>query len=617
MTERWRKKLGDLDKQGPSDDVFERAKHGPARADEPLPGMRTSTRVVTIVAAFAIFALGISAFAIPALRMNGAGPPTTGAGASLMPLWPTQSPDQLDALQASADAGNADWALSPTDVAARFGQQVMGWPDAVAQRNVDESHCFMPQGASIAPVPCSQLSVGGYSVPAGVPPEFASSTPSSIAGPFTWVALYQCGVRCAELSPAEWVHVYQPLDQGPGGVWAILQAQGEASVSVNVGQVVHDGASISGNFYGVGNGGVVPTLGYGGCGQAAASSTFDRTSSVADVGVVRLDVSLAGCTGAQPGYVWAAFATVPLAGTGSSMDPITGEVAPGTLASLTAASVTLMFPDGGGVAAPATGATTASSPPSVSWTSYTDPYGWTIDVPKLWTAHDLTTQGPGTQGAEFVGDSMSVRVTTETAPKGSPPPGLSLPTQPDSSFALDATALLQSKDGGLEGEFRGDGLLFSVRVSSPALPGQLSATDQAILDRMIGSITFQPWHVGEVRHDWVAIATPTEDISWITIEGGLYMLFRSADGYELYGSISCAGSDPTKTTATSDGFAKLTCPDGSTWEMDAGGASGGGGDAATNDPPPQWAVTTAHDGTLIAWVLPGVFPEGTGGSPSP
>jgi hypothetical protein len=258
------------------------------------------------------------------------------------------------------------------------------------------------------------------------------------------------------------------------------------------------------------------------------------------------------------------------------------------------------------------------SMPATGWGTFTDDlYGWTIDVPNTWTAHNISTQGAGTQGADLVGDAMSVRITTETAPKNSPPPGLTLPTVPDSSFPLDANSLLRSKDGGLVGQFRGDGLVFTVQVSSPSASGQLSTSDQAILERMIGSIAFQPWHVGDVRNDWVAIATPTADVSWIQIEGGLYMLFRTPDGYKLYGSISCAGADPTRTGTTSDGSAKLTCPDGSTWEMSADGASGGGGDAATNDPPPEWAVTTAHDGTLIAWVIPGYFPEGTGGSPTP
>jgi hypothetical protein len=185
----------------------------------------------------------------------------------------------------------------------------------------------------------------------------------------------------------------------------------------------------------------------------------------------------------------------------------------------------------------------------------------------------------------------------------------------DSVFPLDAATLLSDDQPGLMGRFHGDGQEFTVSVMPQDLQGGLSPSDQDVVDRMIASISFDPWKVGDVRHDWVAIPTPTADISWLQIEGGWYMLFRTPDGDRLYGSISCAGAPPAKTGATSDGFAKLTCGDGSTWEMSADGASGGGGVASSsNDPPPEWPVVKAHDGTLIAFVLPGVFPEGTGGA---
>ena len=127
MTERWRKKLESIDGAAPSDDVFERAKAGAMHPDDALPGPRMSTRVVTIVVAFLVFALAISAFAIPALRM---GNETAGGGSALVPLWPVQTQDGLEQLQAAADRGDAPWALDPEQVVQRFGQQVMGWPDA-------------------------------------------------------------------------------------------------------------------------------------------------------------------------------------------------------------------------------------------------------------------------------------------------------------------------------------------------------------------------------------------------------------------------------------------------------------------------------------------------------
>ena len=124
MTERWRKKLEGLDKQGPSDDVFERAKQGPMHHDEARPDLWMSARVVTIVAAFVVFALAISVFAIPALRMNNT--PASGAGTGLMPLWPSQSADQLKQLEEDRTP-NADWALDPEALTAKFAQEVMGW----------------------------------------------------------------------------------------------------------------------------------------------------------------------------------------------------------------------------------------------------------------------------------------------------------------------------------------------------------------------------------------------------------------------------------------------------------------------------------------------------------
>jgi len=253
-----------------------------------------------------------------------------------------------------------------------------------------------------------------------------------------------------------------------------------------------------------------------------------------------------------------------------------------------------------------------------AWTTYTDPYGWTIDVPEGWRTR--VTSEPSDQGARFEGNNMSVQigiqpaVTASLPPGMTLPPGLTLPPQNDSQFPLHGDQLLSNVEGGFGGHFFGDGQQFNVLVLSPSLPGSLPNTDADILDHMIGSISFQPWRIGEVRNGWEAIATPTEDVSWVSVRGGTYMLFRTASGYRLYGAISCAGKPPSKMSATSDGFAVLGCPDGSTWQMDADGASGGGCIASANDPPPEWLVVTAHDGTLIAFVIPGYFPSGTGGS---
>ncbi len=611
MTERWRKKLEGIDKQDPSEDVFERARQGPMHRDEALPGPRMSARVVTIVAAFLVFALAISVFAIPALRIGNTS--ASGAGSGLMPLWPSQSSDQLQQLQEDADGGDADWALDPELLARKFAQEVMGWTGAVV-REQPRAYCYVVPEASGGPSPfsCPDLPVGGYSVPAGIPTGLSSAEPSPGAGgPFTTYAVF----RCLECPTREFVQVYQPLVQGDGEIWAVLQAQGTESLSVAPGQVVHDGSSVSAGFVTYGR--FVPTLGYGSCGQSFASSAFDAPAGSDGAGI-QSDVHLDdACEGEQPGYVWAATSLGSLADTGSGVvDPFNGGTA--ELESLTAAPVTMIFgaAESTSTVAPSTTRvpTTSISAASTTWTTYSDPYGWTIDVPPGWETNVITVGGGGTQGAQFIGDNMSIQVSTQTAPSGSPPPALQVPAANDSTFPLTSDGVLSNVEDGLGGHFVGNGLQFDVLVLSPSLPGSLPQADADVLDRMIGSIAFDPWNVGDVRHDWVAIPTPTQDVSWITVEGGLYILFKTPDGYKIYGSISCGGKEPSKTSATNDGFAVLNCPDGSTWQMNATGESGGGGDAAGNDPPPEWVVATAFDGTLIAWVLPGVFPEGTGGA---
>ncbi len=614
MTEHWRKKLENIDGASPSDDVFARAKEGPMHSDDPLPGPRMSTRIVTIVAAVLVFALAISVFAIPALRI---GNQAAGQGSVLLPLWPAQTSDQLEQLQANPPS----WALDPKLVAQHFTQEVMGWSTPSAP----DAACDLPAYASTSPSYSSSTpDYSGFSDGCGsirFDPSSASpgyAYPTNSAGPSQDGAFrtYQVAACVGCVSHREFVQVYQPLEQGDGQIWAVLQAQGEETLSVAPGQVVHDGSSVSAGFVS-GRFELVPTLGYGSCGQSAASSAASSPGGTGGAGI-QVDVHLTGgCEGEQPGYVWAATSNVSLADTGDGIvDPFAGG-RPG-LASITAAPVTMIFPSSTGeTTAPTSPTPDKSSSPAVapvSWTTYTDPYGWTIDVPTGWETNVITAKGGGTQGARFIGDNISIQVSTQTPPEGSPPPALTVPAANDSTFPLTTDGVLAPVEGGLGGHFVGDGLQFDVLVLSPSLPDPLPQVDADVLDRMIGSILFQPWNVGDVRHDWVAIPTPTEDVSWIKVEGGLYMLFKASDGYKIYGSISCGGKEPSKTTSSADGYAVLDCPDGSTWEMNATGASGGGGDAAGNDPPPEWAVATAQDGTLIAWILPGVFPEGTGGS---
>ena len=252
MTERWRKKLEGIDKRGPSDDVFERAKQGPMHRDEALPGPRMSARVVTIVAAFLVFALAISVFAIPALRM---GNQAAGEGSALLPLWPAQTSDQLEQLQANPPS----WALDPQQVAEHFTQEIMGWSTPSAA----EAACDLPAYASSSPSYSSPPVTGGgfYAFYVGCPSivrwgvsgEPSDPYPTDSAGPsqdgsFRTYSVSSCGGDICVDSAGEFVQVYQPLEQGEGQIWAVLQAQGQETLSVAPGQVVHDGSSVSAGF---------------------------------------------------------------------------------------------------------------------------------------------------------------------------------------------------------------------------------------------------------------------------------------------------------------------------------------------------------------------------------
>ena len=91
-----------------------------------------STRVVTIVVAFLVFALAISVFAIPALRMSG----TTAGGRLARSCSLCGRPRRLTSCcscRPTPTAGSADWALDPGGVAQRFGARRHGLGDVVTR----------------------------------------------------------------------------------------------------------------------------------------------------------------------------------------------------------------------------------------------------------------------------------------------------------------------------------------------------------------------------------------------------------------------------------------------------------------------------------------------------
>ena len=398
MTERWRKKLEGIDGASPSDDVFERAKEGPMHSDDPLPGPRMSTRVITIVAAFLVFALAISVFAIPALRMSnqaaGRVPCCCRCGRRRPPISSSSCRCEPTAVGARSGAGRR---------ALRSGGHglvgALRWRCGVLilRRTLPARRAIPPRpspAATSATAVRSIVALGASVSGSEQLPSATNSAGPSPDGAFRSYSVCSCArPLLLERLPREFVQVYQPLEQGDGQIWAVLQAQGQEMLSVAPGQVVHDGSSVSAGF--VIDRGLVPTLGYGSCGQSEASSAYHSPGGSGGAGI-QSDVHLTGgCEGEQPGYVWAATSNVSLADTGGGIvDPFAGGRP--ALASITAAPVTMIFPA-------STGETTASPSPTPEksasptvepsqWTTFDGGLGFTMELPADWGTTSLADE---------------------------------------------------------------------------------------------------------------------------------------------------------------------------------------------------------------------------------
>src|SRR5262245_20643061 len=195
---------------------------------------RTSTRVITAIAAFVVFALAISLFAIPALRLGGNERFVT-AGNQIQPLWPWSSTDAVQAWR--DDPGpigttSVDHFSSPDEVAIAFGREVLGWSEVWAHEEefaafeCAGSVAYQDAGTIPTSVPtgvCNGLLPSGSMAPALVP-----GAPTTPPPPFRTFDLSTCppNATCDDLgAPPSSVKVvvYQPL--GAEGPWAVLEAK--------------------------------------------------------------------------------------------------------------------------------------------------------------------------------------------------------------------------------------------------------------------------------------------------------------------------------------------------------------------------------------------------------
>jgi hypothetical protein len=613
MTEHWRKKLGDLDRQGPGEDVFERAKGGPTHAEDVLPGAKTSTRIITAVAAFAVFALAISVFAIPALRMQtGAAGGTSG----LFPLWPSQTPEQLQQLQADADSGAASWTLDPRLVATRFAQQVLGWQDVSVDPAVQRECAgltFNPDTGSIVYPDTSSPSVAGAGSIGCLDgrPSLASavslgSLPPSLSsggdddGAFMTYPLGRCPVdRSCLTSPLQEVTVYQPLEQGEGQIWAVFSAQDQsAHLSVLAGQNVRSGATIAGTFNDAD-----PALGFASCGAPTGSSSYE---DIIPGDRISLDAELQAsetCEGAQPGYVWGAVGDPTLIDResgGVTRDPIADGSTCGAdacLDGITAVPVVMTFPEFDvqhtDVAQPSQVETSVPSPINepTTWRSFTnDSVGWTMQVPTTWKSVSIAnTQVTGMTGSgqEFTGDGLTVDVFQVEV--------VVMPAD-DSTYPLDYDSLLSPlKDGALVGMFRGNGEPVSIRVVAEG--SQVTPEQEAILRHMVSSISFPHLQPGDRDGMVAALADPRAQDQWMQVGDMWLILKQTPDGYVALAPVTCreGGQLLTRWDPSS------ACPDStalSQWSAD--GSPDAGNATGFQHPLDVHPVVRAWDGTLLA-----------------
>ena len=225
-----------------------------------IPRPKATTRVATAIAAFVVFALAISVFAIPALRMRSGAAGDLGGAAAVQPLWPWHSIADVESFatdpHAIGDLPAADLD-QPTEVAAAFGRQVLGWGDTVWAQELGVSPtapCATLSNVTLGPIAVPSGDIGQCSgtwygsSPGSVPiiePSASTTSPPAVRT----FSLLTCppNTICGPSYPGPGfanVEMYQPL--GPGGPWAVLKAGSQfARVSVGSADAIQDGPSIN------------------------------------------------------------------------------------------------------------------------------------------------------------------------------------------------------------------------------------------------------------------------------------------------------------------------------------------------------------------------------------
>ncbi len=131
MTERWLTEVKKIGQMEPTENLLERAEHGPSLPEPgPRPTSRMAAALIAVVVAMAGGWLAFNAFSGAGERQS------LGNGATdfKATTWPETSLEQAQQVQTRVDGGDpaVQWRTDPASVAFRYGQQVLGWSHPLA-----------------------------------------------------------------------------------------------------------------------------------------------------------------------------------------------------------------------------------------------------------------------------------------------------------------------------------------------------------------------------------------------------------------------------------------------------------------------------------------------------
>jgi hypothetical protein len=581
-----RERLEAFDRLSPDDSLYRRALEGPRR-DAPRLVDPTRSRFMAGAVAVCVF-LAAGVFAWNALggpdttAPNETRPAVASFGQDGSVLWPERTATELRRLQEELDDGRGPdrWLLDQGRVVETFADHVLGWP------------------------------TGSYSVivdPSGDSQQLATLTRDSAS--------------CASLSDindlppcypgSEQIRIGQPVRSGEGGIWVVVDVRAPTlSLDVSAGQIVPNGGSVTVSLTASDPVRTVVGSLIGDWSDGRNCGTHSGETLLRDPGG-SIEVSIApdrqagtDCGQVAPGYAWAASASWHAS---AGVNPMNGDSTPYT--AVTAVPIVVSIPQN-------------MSAPNTS--TYTDPFGWRVDVPQSWFATTISTQGgvsiEGTEFSNFaVGASASPSgsnglqgsngvfpangiVVSITHREGGPAPDL---LSDDSKLPVtlgDLGCALQTEVA-CEEIIRANGLDYTVSVRRGA---DLSADDLGRAETLVASLGFPSVPSGKEAHGWTSLGRSglypdgRGTSTWVDAHLGVAYVMRGPNGiYALDLDPEGCGEGENETWDESTLQIWIRCPWSGDVRYDRFGEPDPRNDSAFSTPLDAYPVIKAWDGSLL------------------